>query len=238
MSDVEEYVKAITSTSKYYNNAPIGYHSVDENTKILHMNDTELQWLGYTREEVIGTPYTALAHHTEIPEEYKHLIEELKKGNPVKNLPVQLYKKDGTILHVLITSMPMFDDNGKFSMSRSFVLDVTENKRLEDELRKANEELYHLNQEKNRFIGVASHDLQNPISAIMMTTELLRKTGGNLTDVQRKLLRNIQNSTERMSASILRMKKTLTSLQIAIIFHTSSKIWFQMPSSLPILGKP
>jgi PAS domain S-box-containing protein len=202
MSDVEEYVKAITNTSKFYNNAPIGYHSVDENTKILHMNDTELQWLGYSREEIIGTPYAALAHHSVIPEEYKHLIEELKKGNPVKNLPVQLYKKDGTIVHVLITSMPMFDDKGVFTMSRSFVLDVTENKRLEDELRKANEELYHLNQEKNRFIGVASHDLQNPISAIMMTTELLRKTGGNLTDVQRKLLRNIQNSTERMSALI------------------------------------
>jgi signal transduction histidine kinase len=82
------------------------------------------------------------------------------------------------------------------------MIDISEEKFLEDALREANEELYHLNQEKDRFIGIASHDLQNPISAIMMTAELLKKTGGNLTDVQRKLLRNIQNSTERMSSLI------------------------------------
>ena len=202
MSDVEEYVKAITITSKFYNNAPIGYHSVDANAKIVHINDTELQWLGYSREELIGTPYSLLRHLNELPEEHKQLFEEFKKGALVKNLPVQLYKKDGTTLHVLITSIPMFDDKGVFNMSRSFVLDVTEQKRLEDELKEANEELYHLNQEKNRFIGIASHDLQNPISAIMMTTELLRKTASNLTDVQRKLVRNIENSTERMSSLI------------------------------------
>jgi PAS domain S-box-containing protein len=202
MSDVEEYIKAITVTSKYYNNAPIGYHSVDVNTNILHMNDTELEWLGYSREELIGTPYTLLAHHNVMPDEYKYIFEEFKKGNTIKNLPVQLYKKDGTILHVLITSLPMFDDKGEFTMTRSFVVDITEQKRLEEELIKANEELYHLNQEKNRFIGIASHDLQNPISAIMMTTELLRKTASNLTDVQRKLLRNVENATERMSSLI------------------------------------
>ncbi len=202
MSDVEEYVKAITTTSKFYNNAPIGYHSVDANANIVHINDTELQWLGYSREELIGTPYSLLRHLNELPEEHKQLFEEFKKGALVKNLPVQLYKKDGTTLHVLITSIPMFDSKGVFNMSRSFVLDVTEQKRLEDELKKANEELFHLNQEKNRFIGIASHDLQNPISAIMMTTELLRKTASNLTDVQRKLIRNIENSTERMSSLI------------------------------------
>src|SRR5207244_2678796 len=37
-----------------YNVAPCGYHSVNADGTIIAINDTELQWLGYTREEVVG----------------------------------------------------------------------------------------------------------------------------------------------------------------------------------------
>src|SRR5919202_3074529 len=35
-----------------YNNAPCGYHSLDENGTFLTINNTELQWLGYSKDEV------------------------------------------------------------------------------------------------------------------------------------------------------------------------------------------
>src|ERR1700690_1526311 len=37
-----------------YNHAPCGYHSVDKDGVFVRINDTELSWLGYTREEMIG----------------------------------------------------------------------------------------------------------------------------------------------------------------------------------------
>ena len=37
-----------------YNKAPCGYHSLAMDGIILRMNDTELNWLGYAREEVVG----------------------------------------------------------------------------------------------------------------------------------------------------------------------------------------
>lgn len=37
-----------------YENAPCGYHSLDPEGRYLRVNATELQWLGYTREEMIG----------------------------------------------------------------------------------------------------------------------------------------------------------------------------------------
>jgi PAS domain-containing protein len=40
--------------SDLYNNAPCGYHSLDKNGTFIRINDTELRWLGYSREEVIG----------------------------------------------------------------------------------------------------------------------------------------------------------------------------------------
>ena len=73
-----------------------------------------------------------------------------------------------------------------------------EKKKLEENLRKTLEALFQANQDKNRFIGMASHDLQNPITAISMSVELLQKTGMNLTAMQKKLLVNMHSSAERM----------------------------------------
>jgi PAS domain S-box-containing protein len=202
MPNVEELKKLLAINDKMINSSPVGQHFLDADLAIIAINDTELKWLGYTREELIGKAYSILANPQNQIFEIKNTFEAYKRDGFVHSLPVELTRKDGSIMSVLVSSSAIFNDEGAFIMTRTVVVDLSEQKRLESELKKANEELYHLNQEKNRFIGVASHDLQNPISAIMMTTELLRKTGGNLTDVQRKLLRNIQNSTERMSSLI------------------------------------
>jgi len=38
----------------FMKNAPCGYHSLDKNGKFIRINNTELRWLGYTCDEVIG----------------------------------------------------------------------------------------------------------------------------------------------------------------------------------------
>jgi GAF domain-containing protein len=43
----------ITQVEDLYNNAPCGYHSVDAAGTIIMINDTELKWLGYTRDEIV-----------------------------------------------------------------------------------------------------------------------------------------------------------------------------------------
>jgi K+-sensing histidine kinase KdpD len=37
-----------------YNHTPCGYHSLDKDGFFARVNDTELEWLQYTREELIG----------------------------------------------------------------------------------------------------------------------------------------------------------------------------------------
>src|SRR5258706_14246130 len=37
-----------------FNNAPCGYHSINRDGTVIEMNQTELNWLGYSREEIIG----------------------------------------------------------------------------------------------------------------------------------------------------------------------------------------
>jgi len=51
----EELHTIMIETRDLYEYAPCGYHSLNSDGVIIRMNTTELEWLGYTKEEVIGT---------------------------------------------------------------------------------------------------------------------------------------------------------------------------------------
>ena len=51
-----------------------------------------------------------------------------------------------------------------------------------------NEELRHLNDLKNNFLGMAAHDLRNPLSNIQMALSLLSETDGDWTEETRQML--------------------------------------------------
>ena len=129
-----ELHKTIGEIQDLYNNAPCGYHSLDRNGYFVRINNTELQWLGYTREELIGKmKITDLltdksCANSEI--KFKSLIET----GYAKDLDFDLVAKDGTIISVLISSSAINDENGHFLYTRTTVYDVTNFSKLNNEL--------------------------------------------------------------------------------------------------------
>ena len=54
LSEVNHSLQQYTNqVEDLYNNAPCGYHSLDAAGTIIMINDTELKWLGYTRDEIV-----------------------------------------------------------------------------------------------------------------------------------------------------------------------------------------
>jgi PAS domain S-box-containing protein len=194
----------LSEIADFYNNAPCGYHSVDENGIVLRMNDTELSWLGATRAEVIGKKsFWDFAVPVNVtPEQHRSFFENFKKMGFIKELRFDLKAKDGSLRPVLLSATAVYDENGHYKMSRSTVFDVSGHYQRARDMRRLNEQLYNLNQEKDRFIGMASHDLQNPLAAISMCGELLEKTGAGFSELQKKLVKNIRRSAARMSSLI------------------------------------
>lgn len=197
--------KALGEIQDLYDNAPVGYHSIDKNGLITRMNNIHLKWLGYTREEVVGK-----MNVTSIMPEHLHDIffkrfELLKQNGLHENTETWLKRKDGSIFPVLLNTSVIYDASNQFLTTRTVLWDMTEKNKLEADLRRTSEELFQANQDKNRFIGIASHDLQNPITAISMSVELLQKTGSNLTPMQKKLIANMHASAERMHYLVMDM---------------------------------
>ena len=197
-SETMRLAKALAEIQDLYDNAPVGYHSVDKNGLITRMNNIHLAWLGYTREEVVDKMHVTQILPNGENGLFIEQFEKLKKEGLHENIEIELKRKDGSLFPVLLNVSVIYDENQQFLTSRTVIWDMTEKKKLEADLRHTSEELFKVNQDKNHFIGIASHDLQNPITAISMSVELLQKTSGNMTTMQKKLLHNMHASAERM----------------------------------------
>ena len=197
-SETTRLAKALAEIQDLYDNAPVGYHSVDKNGLITRMNNIHLAWLGYTREEVVGKMHVTQILPNGENGPFAEQFEKLKKEGLHENIEIELKRKNGSLFPVLLNVSVIYDENQQFLTSRTVIWNMTEKKKLEADLRHTAEELFKVNQDKNHFIGIASHDLQNPITAISMSVELLQKTSGNMTTMQKKLLYNMQASAERM----------------------------------------
>lgn len=125
-----------------YNNAPCGYHSLDENGVFIQMNATELNWLGYTEQEVIGkmhvldvmTPASQHLFHENFP--------KLKSGGAIQALECEFARKNKSTFTVLLNATTVTDAHGRFLRTRSTIFDITERKAIEQALR-INEEQFH-----------------------------------------------------------------------------------------------
>jgi PAS domain S-box-containing protein len=197
----QELKETLDEVQFLYDRAPCGHHSIDPNGVIIKINKTELEWLGYSEAEVVGKK-TANEFLTKASQEARDkAIETLKKVGHMENLEFEFVRKDGSTFPVLINTIAYFDANGNFLLNRSTVYDISHRKQLEQKLEEANVYLTHLNEEKNRFLGMAAHDLKNPINAIFSLSQLLKRST-NLKDGDLEYLNLIEGTVVRMKMLI------------------------------------
>jgi PAS domain S-box-containing protein len=123
--------KAAAETEDLYNNAPCGYHSLDRDGLIVRINDTELGWLGYRREEVLGKMRITDLLTQRSRAAFREYFPRLMEQGSVRDIELELERKDGTTFPVLMSASTVTDSEGKFVMSRAMVYDMTERVKAE-----------------------------------------------------------------------------------------------------------
>ncbi len=135
----------------------------------IFVNNRFAQMLGYTIQEILGKSGTDFAFE----EKYKQQIIQNRKalhaGQCIFGERI-LRKKDGSILWTAYNASPMFDKEGKHIANMSLYTDITEHKKIENQLK-----------EKERLAAIGAtaamvgHDIRNPLQAIMSDTYLLKQ---------------------------------------------------------------
>ncbi|HYA17948.1 MAG TPA: SpoIIE family protein phosphatase [Bryobacteraceae bacterium] len=119
-----------------YNNAPCGYHSLDKDGVYVQVNDTELSWLGCTREEMIGKKNFADLLTPETLGTFRENYPKFKAQGEIHDIEYDLVRKDGTVLPVLVSATAITDAAGRFVASRSVMWDITARRQAEIRIRR------------------------------------------------------------------------------------------------------
>ncbi|MDB6095124.1 MAG: sensor hybrid histidine kinase [Verrucomicrobia bacterium] len=107
-----------------FNDAPVGYHELDNVGRITQVNQTELQVLGYTRDEMIGHH---VAEFTVDPAQTTAAVQRKLAGEiaPGREFERQWRRKDGSILPVVMNDKLIRDSRGRIAGIRSSLQDNT-----------------------------------------------------------------------------------------------------------------
>lgn len=101
-----------------YDNAPIGFHSLDAAGVIVRMNQTELNWLGYSGDEIIGKKhFYELIAPEEIADYKEHFATFVRQGY-IHNIRHTLLTKSGERLKIILNATAIHDEDGHYVMSR------------------------------------------------------------------------------------------------------------------------
>lgn len=163
-----------------YENAPCGYHSLDKNGYVIKMNQTELSWLGYTREEVIGTSFTDFLTEDSVPA-FEQFLKNLHLDKTIEGVVLEVQCKDGHTFFVS-TSATSILEKGYFAIARTSAFDITERIELERRLDHiANTDVLTEISNRRHFFMQASQILETkePVSLLMIDADHFKSINDN-----------------------------------------------------------
>jgi PAS domain S-box-containing protein len=165
----------------------IGVMIVDLDGSIHEANEAFLKMVGYDRDDLVSgkMQWTNMT-----PPQYVQLDKEkvsaLTKDGILPPFEKEYIRKDGTTVPVLVGGALLERDKG---MTVAFVLDISERKELE--------------QRKDEFIGMASHELKTPVTSLKIFTQMLIKMFEKKNDPQSLLfLRKADDQINKLTKLI------------------------------------
>ncbi len=235
---LREKIGQLAASERNYRELVQGANAIvlrwDRDGRILFMNDYGLRLFGFTREELVGRHVVG----TIVPErgadgtDLARMIDDIIRHPGDYQLNENENRtKDGRRLIVQWTNRAVTDDDGELVELLSVGTDVTEQRRLEAELRQA-QKLEAI----GTLAGGIAHDFNNILTAIFGFTELaMMEAAGNptlrhLLDQQLTAARRARDLVRQILAFSRRSEQAKSPLQISLLVKETLKL---LRASLP-----
>ncbi|MBI5583623.1 MAG: PAS domain S-box protein [Deltaproteobacteria bacterium] len=150
-----------------------GFGVVNEHNEVTYINKRFCELMGYRPEEMVGGLITDFVN----PENRKILQEQGERRRKGEKGPYEVAwtRKDGQLLHTLMSPEPVFDEQGQFRGSFAVITDISERKQMEEALKKSEERYRLLVENANEGILVLQDGLirfANPRAAAIINRSL------------------------------------------------------------------
>ncbi len=167
LRDSEERLRTFFETSKE------GICAINSNEIITWVNPRMAELTGYSMEELIGKNYVTL-----LPEEEKANFYELKEKRKHGYSSIferAISKKDGGVIWTLVSVANLTDKNGSLIESIGMFTDITERKRIRDELYAEKKRADEALKIKSEFLALMSHEIRTPLYGIENGLDLIKR---------------------------------------------------------------
>ncbi|KXA99151.1 hypothetical protein AKJ40_03825, partial [candidate division MSBL1 archaeon SCGC-AAA259M10] len=154
---------------RFFENEPEYCYMVSPKGKIIDVNESALDTLGYRKEEIKGKPLLSTVYAPSSQEKARKLFEEWKKGKEIKGEELQIITKEREKRTVLLSAASVKDGEGNVRYSVSIQRDITERKEREKELRKSEEKYRELFESTN--VGIVVHGSEGEIISVNPAAE-------------------------------------------------------------------
>ncbi|WP_105902560.1 sensor domain-containing diguanylate cyclase [Vibrio gangliei] len=165
-----------------YENAPCGYHSLNSDGTITRINNTELNWLGYSREEVIGHSYKKfLTPASQVI--FDEFLSTLLNNQNIEGTVLEIQTKSGKTFFASTSAVVLLNE-GNFALARASTFDISDRIKLEKRLEfLANTDvLTGISNRRHFFEQVEplfTSKVQQPMSLLMIDIDYFKKINDN-----------------------------------------------------------
>ncbi len=142
-----------------YHHTPAMLHSIDPEGRLVSVSDYWCEAMGYRAEEVIGH---RLAEYL-APESRPDLLDRNQprffRTGLLRDISYSFVKKSGEVVDVLLSAIAERDAQGNIVRSLAVLLDITQRKRMEKDLRQAQEQLSQYSKDLERQVAERTREV-------------------------------------------------------------------------------
>jgi PAS domain S-box-containing protein len=145
----------------------------DAENQVTWVNEAFEKITGFNLDDIKGKRLGDLISGPETDLALIQYAREQAKENQSFTIDLLGYKKDKTPIWLSIYNTVVLDEHGSVDIEVEIILDVTDKKRAEREMFEAKEQALQLSEAKEMFLSVMSHEIRNPLNAVIGMTHLL-----------------------------------------------------------------
>ncbi len=183
-----------------FEDSGVGKLLTERDGGLMRVNRAFAAMLGYAVDELQSLDFAAVTHPDDLAED-ADLMARLQTGTAGSaRFEKRFLHKNGSVVWVDMSTVLLRDAAGRPHHFVSDVVNITERKRAEEEITRKNAQLVELNKEKNQLLGMAAHDLRNPLSIVNTASAfLLDGASQRLPEAKRaEFLRRINSGSKFM----------------------------------------
>jgi PAS domain S-box-containing protein len=197
----QELEASRTRYFELYNFAPIGYLTINDKGIISKANLAFAMLLAVPLKTLVKHPMTQFVFR-EDQDAYYFWRKTLMETAEPQVCELRLQKNDGSPIWVRLVANLAKDSLGDAEI-RAAVSDITEPKKIQEELAAANLKIEEASKAKTVFLANMSHELRTPLNSIIGFSEVLQdKLFGLLNEKQDTFIANILNSGRHLLSLI------------------------------------